>query len=120
MKPFIFILALIASLSVQSASIELEWFCKNDSNIKEYSLSFGGESGLVVTTKVEKTKHNTFRIDTLTEGQLYWFQITPILKSGVNGKPSKVIHYRVPSKLIDDTHSAPELRIKKPNARVVE
>lgn len=120
MKPFIFILALIASLSVQSASIELEWSCKDDSNIKEYSLSFGGESGLVVTTKFEKTKRNIFKIDTLSEGKSYWFQITPILKSGANGKPSNIVYYKVPSKPIDDKHSTPELRIRKPNARVVE
>lgn len=114
MKPLIFLLALFVSLSIQSASVELEWFCKDDTNVKEYSLNFGTESGLVVTTKIQKTRRNTFKIDTLTEGKSYWFQITPILKSGANGKPSKVLYYRVPSIPIDDTHSAPELRIRKP------
>lgn len=112
MKPLIFLFVLFVSLSLQSASVELEWICKDDSNIKEYSLSFGGESGLVVSTKIEKTKRNAFKIDTLTEGKLYWFQVTPILRSGVNGKPSKLIFYRVPSVLTDDRHSTPELRIK--------
>lgn len=116
MKSFIFLLVLFASLSIQSASVELEWNCKDETNIKEYSLNFGTESGLIVTTKVQKTRRNTFKIDTLTEGKSYWFQITPILKSGANGKPSKIIYYRVPFKLIDDSHSAPELRIKKDDA----
>jgi hypothetical protein len=112
MKPFVFLLALLISLSVQSASIELEWICKDDINIVEYSLSYGGESGVVTTVKVGKINH--VRVDTLTEGKLYWFQITPIIRAVVYGKPSNVIHYRVPSKPVDDKHSTPELRIKKP------
>jgi hypothetical protein len=112
MKSFIFILALLVSLSVQSASVELEWSCKNDENVAEYSLSFGSDSGLTVTSKIFG-KNKSVKIDTLTEGKSYWFQITPILKSGVNGKPSNIIWYKVPSKPVDDKHSTPELRIKK-------
>lgn len=113
MKLFAFLFVLFVSLSIQSASVELEWSCKNDSNIIEYILNFGTESGLVVTTKIQKTKYNTFKIDTLTEGKSYWFQITPITKSGAKGKPSNVVFYTVPTKPIDDRHSTPELRIKE-------
>jgi hypothetical protein len=118
MKPFIFLLALLISLSVQSASLELEWVCKDDINITEYSLSYGGESGVVTTVKIGKRTH--VRIDTLTEGKLYWFQITPIVRSGVYGKSSNIIHYRVPSKPVNDKHSAPELRIKKSNIGTID
>ena len=112
MKPFIFLLALFVSLSIQSASIELEWSCKNESNIKEYSLSFGGESGVIVTSKIYG-KNKSIKIDTLTEGKSYWFQITPILKSGKTGNPSNIIYYKVPSDVFDDEHSVPKLGIKK-------
>lgn len=115
MKSLIFLLTLFISLSIQSASIELEWSCKDSVNITAYSLSFGGESGLIVTTTIENSNRNIFKIDTLIEGQLYWFQITPILKSGANGKPSKKLYYRVPFKPVDDSHSAPELKIRKSN-----
>ena len=114
MKSFIFIFALLISISVQSASIELEWVCKDDSNISEYSLSYGMESGVIKTTKIGKI--NNVRIDTLTEGKLYWFQITPIIRPGVYGKPSNVIYYKVPSTIFDDRHSTPELRIRKPKS----
>lgn len=118
MKPFVFIISLLISISVQSASIELDWICKDDTNIVEYILSYSGEFGIVTTVKVGKT--NQIKIDTLSEGKLYWFQITPILRSKVYGKPSNIIYYRVPSKFVDDRHSTPELRIRKSNARVVE
>jgi hypothetical protein len=66
MKSFIFILALLVSLSVQSASIELEWFIKDDTNVKDYRLIFGTQSGLTVSTKTGKV--NNITVDTLSEG----------------------------------------------------
>ncbi len=94
-----------------AATIELEWVCKNDGNISEYSISYGKINGaLSVTTKVGKI--SSYKIDTLSEGESYWFRITPILASGGSGNPSNVITYKVPSRRVDDTHSTPQLRLK--------
>jgi hypothetical protein len=112
MKSMIIFFALILfTISNFAASIELEWVCKNDSNIAKYSLSYGKvNSPVSVTTKVSKI--GNYRINTLREGNTYWFQLTPILISGGYGTPSNIITYKVPEKKFDDTHSAPQLRVK--------
>lgn len=105
-----FILTLFA-ISNLDASIELEWTCKDDSNISEYSLSYGKvNSPVSVIIKVSKV--GNYRINTLREGNTYWFRLTPILSSGGYGIPSNIITYKVPEKKFDDTHSAPQLRIR--------
>ena len=84
---------------------------KNDENIVDYSISYGKLNvPLTVVTKVGKISN--CKIDTLNDGDTYWFQITPILTSGAYGTPSNIILYKVPSKRLDDTHTAPQLKVK--------
>jgi hypothetical protein len=108
--------AFILAVSSYAASVELEWIVKADINVVAYSISYGKiNSPLTTTTKLGKIY--SVRIDTITEGDTYWFQITPILASGGNGTPSNIIYYKAPSKRIDDTHSAPQLKVKPPTKK---
>ena len=106
----IILLTLLTNIGY-SASVELEWKMKDDSNVVEYSLTMWTESGLAVTTKLGNIK--SVRIDTLSHGKTYLFQITPLSKSGSSGTPSDVIIYKVPPIRTEDVNGKPQLKIKK-------
>ncbi len=101
----------LSLLSLNAASIELEWSVGNDKDVKEYSLTYGTDSGVVTTMKIGKVK--SYVVNDLSEGRAYWFEITPISYSDVYGKKSNTINYTVPSKKVDVLEVRPKLKIKK-------
>lgn len=116
MRPiFVFFIAFILSFSSNAASIELEWSMKDYSNITGYNLTMWTESGLVVTTKLGKI--NTVKIDTLTGGKRYIFQIIPLNMSGTKGEASNFIVYDVPSLKTNIIKNGPQLRLKLSNQK---
>lgn len=102
---------LLKNITSYAASLELEWVVKDDSNIKEYSLSYGNVlTG--VTTTVKLGKINSVKIETLSEGTTYWFQIIPIGIHGEHGVDSNILYYKVPVVKYEETREKPTLRIK--------
>lgn len=107
-----FFVAAIFSISSNAASIELEWSMKDDSNVAGYSFTMWTESGVAVTTKLGKI--NTVKVDTLTEGKRYIFQITPLNVNGTGGEKSNFVVYDVPSSRTPEIKGRPQLKIKSP------
>ena len=112
---FVFVVAAILSYSSNAASIELEWSMKDDSNVAGYKFTMWTESGVAVTTKLEKI--NTVKVDTLTEGKRYIFQITPLNANGTGGEKSNFVVYDVPSVRMSDIKGRPQLKIKPPSPK---
>ena len=109
---FAFFVAAIISISSNAASIELEWSMKDESNVAGYSFTMWTESGVAVTTKLGKI--NTVKVDTLTEGKRYIFQITPLNVNGTGGEKSNFVVYDVPSSRTPEIKGRPQLKIKSP------
>lgn len=112
---FAFVVAAILSYSSNAASIELEWSMKDESNVAGYSFTMWTESGVAVTTKLGKI--NTVKVDTLTEGKRYIFQITPLNVNGTGGEKSNFVVYDVPSVRTPDIKGRPQLKIKPPSPK---
>lgn len=107
---FAFFVAGILCISSNAASVELEWTMKDDSNVTGYSFTMWTESGIAVTTKLGKI--NSIKVNTLTTGCRYIFQITPLSSNGESGEKSNFIVYDVPSLKVPKITGRPQLKIK--------
>jgi hypothetical protein len=103
--------SLFIAISLQAASIELEWNVESDKDVKEYSLTYGTDSGVVTTMKIGKVK--SYVVKDLNENRSYWFEITPISYNDVYGKKSNTINYTVPTKKVNVLEVKPKLKIKR-------
>lgn len=90
--------------------VELEWVVPNDYNIIGYNLTMWTESGLSVTTKLNKV--NTIKIDSLVKGKKYTFQITPIIKNGILGERSNYVICEIPMRKSNNIENVPKLKVK--------
>lgn len=100
-------------IKAKAASLELEWLVKNDINVFGYNLIYWSESGL--STSIKLGKINSVRIDTLSEGKSYWFQIIPYGMNGEKGTESNIIYYKVPLPHYVEPREKPMLKIKQIN-----
>ena len=102
---------IIVLATLNAASIELEWKVPSDKYIKSYRVEYCSDTGVSVTIDVGKTTNYT--INTLIEGKKYWFQVTPQLTNGLDGRKSNMIYYEVPVEKLQQYEIQPELKIKK-------
>jgi hypothetical protein len=102
-------------LSCKSEDVVVEWTPKPSKTVKEYSLTFGSESGLTVTVNTGRT--NKYTVFSLIEGRTYWFKVTPIGLAGQYGTPSKIIYYTVPKEIIDEFKVRPYVKITPLNKK---